>query len=167
MKVNYNPTHFNKKLIHIVSDPEMFIFSYKIIKSKLGNSIPGIERQTLDNINMDWFIKTCKNLKSGKFKFKPARRVHIPKKRSKDTDESQKLRLLYISNPRDKIVQQAIYLILHAIYEPFFFDSSHGSRPNRGNHSALHYIKCHMNGVKWCVVADIDSNFLCATLLLD
>jgi hypothetical protein len=63
MKANYNPAHFNKKLIHIVSDPEIFILSYKIIKSKPDNSIPDIDRQTLDKIKMDWFINTNKDSK--------------------------------------------------------------------------------------------------------
>lgn len=38
-------------------------------------------------------------------------------------------------------------------------NSSHGSRPNRGNHRALKAIKTKFKGVKWCIEADIDSNF--------
>jgi len=159
IKVNSNTDHFNEKLIHIVSDPEILILSYEIIKSKPGNSTPGSDLWTLDSIGMDWFIKTSKVLKAGKFNFKPARRVYIPKKGRKNPDGSQKFRPLTISSPRDKIVQQAMYLILNAIYEPSFLNSSHGSRPNKGNHSALHYIKYHANGVKWCIEADIESNF--------
>jgi retron-type reverse transcriptase len=57
------------------------------------------------------------------------------------------------------VVQQAIYLILDAIYEPAFLNSSHGSRTNKGNHTALKDIKYSFNGVKWCIQADIKSNF--------
>lgn len=46
-------------------------------------------------------------------------------------------------SPRDKIVQEGIRIILNAIYEPTFLDSSHGFRPNRGCHTALEAIKVH------------------------
>jgi group II intron reverse transcriptase/maturase len=159
MEINKDTKHFNTKLIHIISDPEVLILAYEIIKSKPGNSTPGSDSIILDNINLDWFIEAAKILKAGKYKFKPARRVYIPKSGKKNSDKSQDFRPLTISSPRDKIVQQAIYLILNAIYEPSFLDVSHGSRPNRGNHSALEFLKFRFNGVKWCIKADIESNF--------
>lgn len=146
--------HVNDKLIHIVSDLEVLILAYELIKSKSGNTTPGSNSETLDKIDLNWFEKTRESLLSGKFKFKPARRKDIPK----GSDKNKK-RPLTISSPRDKIVQQAIYLILDAIYEPSFLKSSHGSRPNRGNHTALKDIKYSFNGVKWCIEADIKSNF--------
>ena len=159
MKINKDTKHFNTKLIHIVSDPEVLILAYEIIKSKSGNLTPGSDSTTLDKITLEWFTKVSKVLKAGKYKFKPARRVYIPKQGRKKADGSPKFRSLTISSPRDKIVQQAIYLILNAIYEPFFLNVSHGSRPNRGNHSALEYLKFHFNGVKWCLDSDINDNF--------
>lgn len=160
MKINKNSKHFNTRLIHIVSDAEVLILAYEIIKSKSGNLTPGSDSTTLDKISMEWFKKVTKVLKAGKYKFKPARRVYIPKQEKKNADGSPKYRPLTISTPRDKIVQQAIYLILNAIYEPLFLDVSHGSRPNRGNHSALEYLKFHFNGVKWCIESDVYDNFL-------
>ena len=159
MNINKNTKHFNNKLIHIISDPETLILAYEIIKSKPGNLSPSSDSSTLDSINLNWFTETGKLLKAGKYKFKPARRVYIPKQGKKNPDGSQEFRPLTISSPRDKIVQQAIYLILNAIYEPSFLDVSHESRPNRGNHSALEYVKFHFNGVKWCIKGDIESNF--------
>ena len=146
--------HVNDKLIHIVSDLEVLILSYELIKSNPGNTTPGSDSKTLDKLDLNWFKRTRKSLLAGKFKFKPARRKYIPKGLDKD-----KNRPLTISSPRDKVVQQAIYLILDAIYEPSFLKSSHGSRPNRGNHTALKDIKYSFNGVKWCIEADIKSNF--------
>jgi len=69
------------------------------------------------------------------------------------------MRPLTISSPRDKIVQKAILFILEAIYEPSFLDYSHGSRPGRGTHTALKYIKYKFKETKWCIEADIESNF--------
>ena len=159
MEINKDTKHSNTKLIHILSDPEVLILAYEIIKSKPGNLTPGSDSTTLDNINLNWFTETAKILKAGKYKFKPARRVYIPKPGKKNSDGSQKFRPLTISGPRDKIIQQTIYLILNAIYEPSFLDVSHGSRPNLGNHSALEFLKFRFNGVKWCIEADIENNF--------
>jgi group II intron reverse transcriptase/maturase len=153
-----NTSHINDNLIHIVSQLEVLILAYEIIKSKPGNLTPGSNDITLDKIDLGWFSKTSCKLKSGKFKFKPARRIYIPKPKKK-ASKTQEFKPLTISSPRDKVVQQAIYLILNAIFEPSFLDFSHGSRPNRGNHSALEYIKFHFQGVKWCIEADIENNF--------
>lgn len=143
----------NDKLIHIVADPEVLILAYEAVKSKPGNSIPGVDAQTLDGIDLNWVQNISKQLLAGKYKFKAARRVYIPKK------GTNKKRPLTISSPRDKVVQQAMYLVLNAIYEPSFLDVSHGSRPGRGTHTALKSIKYKFQGVRWCIEADIESNF--------
>lgn len=50
---------------------------------------------------------------------------------------------------------------MNAIYEPTFLNSVHGSRPNRGTHTALKDLKSKFQGVKWCVEGDIERNFPC------
>lgn len=47
-----------------------------------------------------------------------------------------------IASPREKIVQKALQLVLEAIWEERFLDSSHGFRPGRSCHSAprFHYL---------------------------
>lgn len=149
-----NLDYRNNKLIHIVSDLEVLVLAYETVKSKPGNTTPGITSVTLDKIDLELFTKISKEIKAGKFKFKPARRVYIPNP-AKKTKRSLTIRSLL-----EKVVQQAIYFVLNSIYEPSFLGVSHGSRPNRGTHSALKSIKYQFGGVKWCLKADIDSNFL-------
>jgi len=79
-------------------------------------------------------------LKSGKFNFKPNRRVEIPK-------SNGKMRPLGISSPREKIVQKALHALLEAIFEPRFHSASHGFRRNKSVHSALAEI--YLNGNKF------------------
>ena len=157
MKINKNIKYFNTKLIHIISDPEILILAYEVIKSKSRN-LSGSDFITLDAISLDWFTEVAKTLKAGKYKFKDARCVYCSK-RKKNSDGSQEFRSLTISSPRDKIVQQAIYFILNAIYEPSFLDVPHGSRLNRRNYSALEILKFRFVGVKWCIKSDIENNF--------
>jgi len=146
--------HVNDKSTHIVSSQEVFILAYELIRSNLGSAARGSDSKTLDKLSPDWFKKTSKALLAGQFKFKPARRTYIPK----GMDKSKK-RPLTISSPRDKVVQQAIYLVLNEIYESTFLGSSHGYRSNRGNHTSLRSIKQKFTVVKWCVKAGIGSNF--------
>ena len=140
-------------------NPVILILTYETIKSKSSNSTRGTDNETLDKIYPDWFLEISLSLLSGKFSFKPVRRTYIPKKGKFNIDGSPKLRTLTISSPRDKIVHQATYFILNAIYDQSFFDFSYGSCPNKGTHTALKQIKHKMIGVKWCIEADIDNNF--------
>ena len=149
-----NTKHINHKLIHLLSDTNFLILAYEGIKSKPGNSTKGSDSKALDGINLNWFTTTSEQLKAGKYVFKPARRVSIPKAGSKTAK-----RVLTTSSPKDKIVQHAIYLILNAIYEPTFLQCSHGSRPNKGSHTALKDLKFKFQGVKWCTEGDILCNF--------
>lgn len=96
--------------------------------------VPGSDDETLDGISKDWFTKTSKELVDESYKPKPARRVYIPK-------ANGKMRPLGISSPRDKIVQQAMRIVMEMVLEPKFHDSSHGFRPSRGCHTALQEVR--------------------------
>lgn len=75
----------------------------------------------------------------GRFKFTPARALKIPK-----PNKAGEYRQLLIANPREKIVQKTIQMVLSAIFELGFHDSSHGFRPERSVMTALDRI--HMRG---------------------
>lgn len=139
----------NKKVIHIISDVETLTFAYELIKSKPGNMTPGSHEITLDRISLQWIQDLSEELRAGQFKFSPARRIGIPK------PGKTELRPLNIENPRDKIVQKAIQLVLEAIFEPSFLANSHGFRPGKGTHTALKTIKSWFHGVTWTIEADI------------
>ena len=143
----------NKKVIHIISDVETLMFAYELIKSKPGNMTPGSDETTLDGITLHWIQNLSKDLRAGRFNFSPARRIGIPK------PGKSELKFLSIVNPRDKIVQKAIQLVLEAIFEPSFLENSHGFRPQKGTHTALKTIKYWFHGVTWAIKADITKCF--------
>jgi hypothetical protein len=118
----------------ILLDEDVLLAAYNKVSKNTGAMTPGFGPETLDGYSMAAIRKTISQLKDHSFQFKPSRREYIPK-------ANGKLRPLGIASPpygRDKIVQQAILMILEAIYEDsVFLNSSHGFRPNRGCHTAL------------------------------
>ncbi|TQS39469.1 hypothetical protein Golomagni_00007 [Golovinomyces magnicellulatus] len=93
----------------------------------------GVKPETLDGISREKIDNLSSTLRSEKFKFAPS-----IKEKAKG---SALTRPLSIARAKDKIVQEAMRLILEAIYEPLFKDCSHGFRPNRSCHTALKQAK--------------------------
>ena len=50
-------------------------------------------------------------------------------------------------------------MILEAVYEPIFYDCSHGFRPNRSCHTALKEIQHGFTGIRWFIEGDIKGCF--------
>lgn len=106
--------------------------------------------QTFDGLNSNWFKKTSDRLLDGSFRFVPAKRLMIPKPNKPGR------RLLIISNSRDKIIEQAINMVLQYIYEPSFLDTSYGFRFSKGCHSALESIRINWAGISWFLKFDVE-----------
>lgn len=94
------------------------------------------------------------SLKDRSYQPNPARREYIPKK-----SDPNKKRPLGIPSANDKLVQEAVRLILESIYEPNFSEQSHGFRPRRSCHTALLHLQRTFTGAKWFVEGDIKACF--------
>lgn len=138
------------KLYRLICDATFLEMAYNNIKS---NPItPGVLSETLDGISKENFSELSESLKRGTFRFKPGRRIQIPK-------ASGGTRPLTIASPRDKIVQEAIRIILNMVYEPTFLDTSHGFRPERGCHTALRETQIKFKSAAWVIGGDISKCF--------
>lgn len=108
----------------------MYLAAYQKLRSNPGMMTPGINPTTLDGISEDTLLNIIHRLSTGEFQFTPGRRITIPKANGGK-------RPLTIGSPIDKLVQEVMRMVLEAIYEPSFKDTSHGFRPNRSCHTAL------------------------------
>jgi group II intron reverse transcriptase/maturase len=146
----------NSDLYRLLYKIDLYEVAYERIKSSPGNMTAGVDGDTLDGFSYEVVGAIIESLRDESFQFKPARRVFIPK-------ANGKMRPLGIASPRDKVVQEAIRLILEAIYDSpygaYFHDSSHGFRPNRSCHTALEEFRFKWPGVNWIIEGDIRSCF--------
>lgn len=131
---------------------DFFMSAYSRLYAKEGNMTFGIDEKTIDGFNISLINKIISKLKNETYYPKPSRRVYIPKKNGKP-------RPLGIPSFEDKLVQEVLRMILEAIYEPSFKESSHGFRPERSCHTALTQVKQKGSGITWVIEGDIKSFF--------
>ena len=83
------------------------------------------------------------------YRAQPSKRIWIPKSENEQ-------RPIGIAALEDKIVQQALSMVLQEIYEEDFLGFSYGSRPGRSQHNALDavYVAITQRKVSW--VLDLD-----------
>jgi len=136
---------------NLITSKPILMAAYWALKSKPGMMTKGIDEETLDGINIKWFEKTSDNLIKERYQPKPARRIYIPK-------ANGKMRPLGIASPRDRIIQQAMKIVLECKLEPTFMETSHGFRPNKSCHTALKEIR-KWKGVAWFIEGDIKGFF--------
>jgi RNA-directed DNA polymerase len=94
-------------------------------------------------------------LKLGTYHAPPVRRVHIPKGDGRST------RPIGIPTFEDKVLQRAVAMVLEAVYEQDFLDSSYGFRPGRSAHQALQALweGLTLMGGGWVIEIDIQRFF--------
>jgi group II intron reverse transcriptase/maturase len=155
-KANSNRQWHNRDLYRLLYKRDLYILAYERIKSKPGNMTPGTDRKTLDGFSLNDIDMLIQDMRTEQYRFTPVRTTYIPK-------ANGKLRRLGIPSIRDKIVQEALRLILEAIYDspygPYFHNSSHGFRPNRSCHTALGEFRNKWSASNWLIEGDIRACF--------
>jgi group II intron reverse transcriptase/maturase len=131
---------------------EMYLLAYGRVYANHGAMTPGPSGETADGMSEAKIDAIIDAMRHERYRFAPARRVHIPKKNGK-------LRPLGLPSWSDKLVGEVVRLLLEAYYEPQFSDRSHGFRKGRGCHTALREIECSWKGTVWFVEGDISDCF--------
>ena len=151
-KAKEDSTFVFDRLYRNLFNPDFYLLAYNNIYDNEGNLTEGADQVTIDGFNMRLVEKLIAEMKTETYRPKVLRSVSIPK-------NGGKLRTLGVPTFRDKLVQEVVRLILQAIYEPIFLDSSHGFRPGRSCHTALVQIKTTCKGTNWVIEGDIKEFF--------
>jgi len=145
-------------LHHLLYDEDWLLLAHDYVAQNAGSVTAGC-----DGVDMSYFDenlagnlrKLAADLRSGAFEANPVRRVYIPK-------ANGKLRPLGIPSIRDRIVQEALRMILEPIYEADFVQTSYGFRPGRCTRDAVSRILWAARGARkcyWIMEGDISSYF--------
>lgn len=145
-------TYSYERLYRNLYNRELFTLAYQNIYASQGNMTKGSDGKTIDAMSLSRIDGIIASLKDESYQPQPSRRTYIPKKNGK-------MRPLGIPSFDDKLVQECVRLILEAIYEGSFSETSHGFRPNRSCHTALGQVQVCFTGVKWFVEGDIKGFF--------
>lgn len=129
----------------------------KAIKSvKKNKGAYGIDKMPVEELD-GYFAKHREEIKSqirdGKYKPIPVRRVYIPKSNGKK-------RPLGIPTVVDRVVQQATAQVLSLGYDKYFLEHSYGFRPGRSCQQAIEEALVYLNeGYEWVIDLDIEKYF--------
>jgi len=133
-------------------DPELFLRAYGKIYRNQGAMTKGTTKETVDGMSLQKIHTIIGLLQMERYKWTPVRRTYIEK-------ANGKMRPLGIPIWSDKLLEEVLRMLLEPYYEQIFSDRSHGFRPNRGCHSALHEIWGNWKGTVWFIEGDIKGCF--------
>ena len=135
-------------------DEELLRLAFRSLRKQAA---PGVDGQSYEDyaVNLDRKLRDLHTrLKSGRYQAPVIRRVYVPK-------ANGKRRPIGISTIEDRVVQKAVAWVLGAVFEQDFLECSHGFRPKRSPHTALHRMRegMRLHGVRYVVEADLASYF--------
>jgi len=161
LKATKEPEHQFENLYGLLcNETWLRVAATKVLKNT-GSKTAGIDSMTKSNFFGDFDGNTRRlreALKAKTFEPVPVRRVYIPK------PNSQQKRPLGIPTLFDRVVQEALRMILEPIWEADFSTHSYGFRPNRSTYDIITYLEKRLLGgsgatYQWVIEGDIASYF--------
>lgn len=147
-------------LYHLLYNRDWLQTAHEHVKRNAGSNTPGYDGITMKDFDANdeqHLAALAKALKAAEYAPLPVKRAYVPKK-----DGTK--RPLGIPAIKDRIVQEALRMILEPIFEADFSQHSYGFRPNRCTMDAVGYLGLRLTGsggktYNWVIEGDIKSYF--------
>jgi group II intron reverse transcriptase/maturase len=154
-KAKLDPKVRFTSLAHLLT-PEFLTETWGMMNRSAASGIDGQTARQFERDVEQQVAEIHKQLKAGRYRAPPVRRVEIPKGPGKAGT-----RPLGIPTVADRLLQRAVARILEAVFEADFLDCSYGFRPGRNPHHALQALRLHIvtKKVSYVHEADIRSYF--------
>lgn len=158
-KADKEPAHAFENLYSLLCHSTWLRVAHHHVNANQGRETAGIDGESLASFNRDIegnLDHLREHLTAKIFEALPVRRVYIPK--------ATGTRPLGISGIRDRIVQEALRMILEPIWEADFSERSYGFRPNRSTYDAIADLRNRLAGnggwkFQWVIEGDRSSYF--------
>ncbi len=141
-----------ERLYRQLFNRELYLKAYGRIYRNSGAMTRGLTDETADGMSLEKIDAIIDALRQERYRWKPARRVWIPKKNGKQ-------RPLGITTWSDKLVAEVVRMILDAYFDIQMSKHSHGFREGRGCGTALGEIYHNWHGTTWLIEGDIADCF--------
>jgi RNA-directed DNA polymerase len=145
-------------LFDLICDMDWLRLACAYVAQNAGSKTAGCDGVSMWEFDRDAegnLLRLRDSLKSDTFEACPVRRVCIPK-------ANGKVRPLGIPTIRDRVVQEAVRMIMEPIFEADFSPFSFGFRPNRRTMDAVSYLLSNARKGKWffwAIEGDISAYF--------
>ena len=145
----------HEKVLEMVYEPGRLYQAWQQVRQNAGAA--GIDKMTVEEFESraeELLEVLHAKLKAGIYRFKPVRRVFIPK------EGSSKMRKLGIPAVMDRVVSQSINSVFEGIFDPDFTDSNFGFRKGKSQHQAIRHVQDIVTeGREWCASIDLKAFF--------
>ena len=148
--------HGDKQVKHVkvmerVYEPRRLRQAWQQVKQNAGAG--GIDQMTVEAFEQredELLMLIHEKLKSGTYRFKPARRALIPK------EGGSEMRKLGIPIVMDRVVSQSVNLVFQEIFDPDFTMSNYGFRRGHSQRQAIYHVQMIVKeGYEWCASIDL------------
>ena len=144
-----------ERVMERVYDWRRLYRAWQAVKSNAGAA--GIDQMTVEVFAEraeEYLDLIHAKLRAGSYRFKPVRRVEIPK------PGSTKKRKLGIPVVMDRIVSQSLHTVLMELYDGDFTASNFGFLRGKSQHQAIEHMRQSVvEGYEWCASIDLKGFF--------
>ena len=178
---NQNPNKQFDGLYKMLHDKDLLLVACANLCNNYGLSTSGSTKEILDGTSLNRIKEISEQIKSWSYKFAPLRKNRINKHTKLRTDQGKKNiqknnhgpkspgiswidsraflfdHSLEVPEWKDRVVQEAIRLILNVIYEPIFYQegNNYGFRSQLSCQHAITYIQQQSRGLCMALEGDV------------